>query len=49
LQNDTRSIGAWLAAGADINAADYDGRTALHVVRVEYLCSYLKNNHFCNF
>ena len=30
--NDIDGLKAWLAAGADVNVADYDGRTALHVV-----------------
>ncbi|KAL5008955.1 hypothetical protein ScPMuIL_014536 [Solemya velum] len=30
-QNDIESLKAWCAAGIDVNSADYDNRTALHV------------------
>lgn len=34
-KNDTAALGALLAAGVDVNAADYDGRTALHVAAAQ--------------
>jgi ankyrin repeat protein len=30
-----RLLGAYIAAGADVNAADYDKRTPLHVAAAE--------------
>uniref|UniRef100_A0A914S6J4 ANK_REP_REGION domain-containing protein n=1 Tax=Parascaris equorum TaxID=6256 RepID=A0A914S6J4_PAREQ len=31
-KGDIQTIEAWIAAGANINETDYDGRTALHAV-----------------
>lgn len=31
---DLETLGSWLDAGADVNQPDYDGRTALHIVRL---------------
>ncbi|VDM30030.1 unnamed protein product [Toxocara canis] len=31
-RGDMDGLGAWIAAGVDINEKDYGGRTALHIV-----------------
>jgi lysophospholipase len=34
-KDDVEALEAWIAAGVDVNATDYDGRTALHVAAAQ--------------
>jgi hypothetical protein len=40
-QCDLLTLKAWKEAGASLNDADYDGRTALHVVRMGLFITYI--------